>query len=78
MSRDDYRILEALVDPDILEVQSPAVIAYNLDMTRPHISKRLSKFAEEDLVEKIQDGRYRITKDGRLFIKGELDPDTIE
>lgn len=78
MSREDYRILEALGDPDILEVQSPAVIAYNLDITRSHVSRRLSEFADRDLVEKIADGKYRITEQGTRYLEGELDASDLE
>ena len=78
MSRDDYRILEALGDARILEVQSPAIIAYNLDMTRPHVSNRLSEFTDWSLVEKIEDGRYQLTDRGRAYLDGDLDADDLE
>lgn len=78
MSRDDFRILEALGDPEVLVVQSPAIIAYNLDMTRPHVSNRLSKFTDHGLVEKIEDGRYQISDRGRAYLEGELTADDLE
>lgn len=78
MSREDYRILEALADPDILEIQSPAVIAYNLDMTRPHVSNRLREFVEKGVAAKIEDGRYKITDRGTAYLTGDLDAADLE
>ncbi len=72
MTRTDYYILEALEDPDILEIQSPAVIAKNLDITRSHVSRRLSEFQDYELVTKIDQGYYRITEKGRRFVHGDL------
>ncbi|WP_323172861.1 transcriptional regulator [Natrialba sp. PRR66] len=72
MSRDDFRILESLAEPNILKIQSPTIVAYNLDMTRPHVSNRLSEFTQHGLVEKIEDGRYRISERGRAYLDGEL------
>lgn len=78
MSREDFRILEALGDPEILVVQSPAIIAYNLDMTRPHVSNRLSAFTEHGLVEKIENGRYQLSDLGHAYLEGQLDADDLE
>lgn len=78
MSREDYRILEGMADAEILEIQSPAVIALNLDMSRPHVSRRLTEFADRGLVEKIANGRYRITDRGRAYLAGELDAGDLE
>lgn len=78
MSREDFRILEAVGDPEILVVQSPAIIAYNLDMTRPHVSNRLSEFTAHGLVEKIADGRYQMTDRGRAYLEGELPAEELE
>ena len=78
MSRGDYRILEALADPEILTVQSPAVVAYNLDLTRPHVSNRLGAFTRRGLVEKLEDGRYQINDRGRAYLAGDLDAEDLE
>lgn len=78
MSREDFRILEAVGDPEILVVQSPAIIAYNLDMTRPHVSNRLSAFTEHGLVEKIENGRYQMSDLGYAYLEGELDAEGLE
>jgi predicted transcriptional regulator len=65
MTRTDYRILEAMNDAEILSVQSPVIIAKNLGITRQYASMRLSELVERDLVEKVDDGYYRITERGR-------------
>lgn len=78
MSREDYRILEALSDPEILIVQSPSIIAYNLDMTRPHVSNRLREFTSRGYTEKIEDGKYMISEQGRAFLEGEFNPERRE
>lgn len=78
MSREDYRILESLADPDILVVQSPAIIAFNLAMTRPHVSNRLSQFSEKGLVDKVKDGRYKISDFGRDYLEGKVSAEELE
>lgn len=78
MTRSDYYILRALDNTEILEVQSPTVIAYNLDLSREYVSKRLGILSEHKLTEKLDQGRYRITTKGSKFISGELDKDSVE
>lgn len=68
MSKTDYRILEALANAGDLPVQSPSVIAKNLGITRQYCSTRLSELVNRGLVEKIEDGYYRITDEGREFL----------
>jgi len=65
MSKSQYRILEALADAEILAVQSPSLIALNLDLSRQHVSRSLSELVERGLVEKVDTGKYRITSAGR-------------
>ena len=78
MTRSAYHILEALAEVDTLEVQSPSVIAYNLDYRQATVSRKLKELSAHDPVEKIEDGRYRITDTGRDFIQGNLSPGTLE
>ena len=78
MTRSDFYILQALGDAEILEVQSPTIVAYNLDLSREYVSKRLGVLSNYNLVEKLDQGRYRITSKGDEFISGELDSDTIK
>lgn len=78
MSREDFRILESLDDPDILVIQSPSIISYNLDISRSHVSRRLGEFVDRGLVEKVENGRYRISTQGRDYLAGDLDADDLE
>ena len=68
MSKSQYRILEALADAEILAVQSPALIAYNLDLSRQHVSRSLRALVDRGLVEKVDTGKYRITEAGRAEV----------
>jgi predicted transcriptional regulator len=65
MSKSQYRILEALADAEILAVQTPSIIALNLDLSRQHVSRSLSELVDRGLVEKVDTGKYRITSAGR-------------
>ncbi|ELZ46034.1 PhiH1 repressor-like protein [Halorubrum distributum JCM 9100] len=71
MTRSDYYILEAMADPEILHVQSPTILAYNLDISRPYVSNRLGELVERGFVEKVEDGKYRITEEGRQILSQE-------
>ena len=70
MSRTDYQILAALEDSGKLPAQKPSVIAFNLGLSREHVSRRLSEFVERGLVERVESdaGYYRITEAGRQKI----------
>jgi DNA-binding IclR family transcriptional regulator len=70
MSKSQYRILEALADAEVLAVQSPALIAYNLDLSRQHVSRCLSDLVDRDLVKQVDTGKYRITEAGREKVTG--------
>lgn len=65
MTETDYRILSGLADAEQLPVQSPSVLAKNLGRTRPYVSERLGILADRGLVEKVEDGYYRVTDAGR-------------
>ena len=64
MNKTDYRILRGLDDADELAIQSPAVIAKNLGISRQYASMRLSELVDRGYVEKVEDGYYRITQLG--------------
>lgn len=70
MSKSQYRILEALADAEILAVQSPSLIALNLDLSRQHVSRSLVELVDRGLVEKVDTGKYRITSAGRDEVTG--------
>ncbi len=73
----DDRILEILEESEL--ILSPAIISANLDLTRQHVSARLSELAEHGLVQSTETGRghYRITDRGRAYLSGELNADEL-
>ena len=64
----DDRILEVLQTAGI--TLSPAIIAYNLDMSREAVNRRLAELAEQGLVEKIKRGRCEIAHPGEPYLDG--------
>lgn len=62
------------MDAEILEVMSlgliltPAVIADNIDRSREGVSKRLNALEAGGLVQKIERGKYQITKMGLGYL----------
>lgn len=65
MTKSQYRILEAMADAEIVTVLSPSILAYNLDISRVHVSRCLSELVENELVEQVDQGKYQITDAGR-------------
>jgi DNA-binding Lrp family transcriptional regulator len=57
----DFEILEVMRYQLIL---SPTIIAENIGRSREGVSKRLGTMQAGELVEKIDRGKYKITKDG--------------
>lgn len=76
MTQGDDRILETLESSGL--ALSPAVIAYNTDYSRNYINKRVRKLRESDLIERPDDGYYRITGLGRDYLAGELEKAELE
>ena len=76
MTQGDDRILETLADSNL--ILSPAVIAINTEYTRNYINKRVAVLLENGLIERVQDGYYRITEKGQKYLAGELDADDLE
>jgi DNA-binding IclR family transcriptional regulator len=70
MSNTDVLLLVALNSSDLLPVQSPSVLGYNLGMSREHASRRLAKLSDEGYVTKIEDGKYSISERGETFLNG--------
>jgi DNA-binding IclR family transcriptional regulator len=75
MSNTDVLLLVALNSSDLLPVQSPSVLGYNLGMSREHASRRLAKLSDEGYVTKIEDGKYSISERGETFLNGIPDYD---
>ena len=76
MTQGDDRILETLESSGL--VLSPRVIAENTDYTRNYINKRMRKLRENGLVDRVDDGLYRISDKGSAYLAGELDADDLE
>ena len=68
MTQTQWRILKALDEPEILQVQTPAIIAFNLDISKTWANQQLLELVDEGLVEKVAKGKYRITDAGRAKI----------
>jgi predicted transcriptional regulator of viral defense system len=65
MTETQYRILKGLSEPEVFQVQSPAIIAFNLDKSSTWIQQQLSELVDRGLVERVEKGKYRITDAGR-------------
>ncbi len=76
MSPTDDLILQTLADSDL--VLTPAVLAYNLDISRDHVNRRLSKFVEAGLVNRPDRGYYILSETGEQYLTGDLDASELE
>ena len=76
MTQTDDRLLETLEDSNL--VLSPRVLAFNTDYSRHHVSRRLAELKDANLVERVEEGMYRITDRGRAYLAGELDAAEFE
>ena len=68
MTKTQWRILKGLDEPQILTVQTPAIIAFNLDISKTWANQQLAELVEQGYVEKVEKGKYRITDAGRTEI----------
>lgn len=68
MSNTDVLLLVALNSSDLLPVQSPAILGYNLGMSREHASRRLAELSDRGYVTKIEDGKYSLSERGETFL----------
>ncbi len=68
MSNTDVLLLVALDSSDLLPVQSPSILGYNLGMSREHASRRLAKLSDHGYVKKIEDGKYSVSESGETFL----------
>ena len=76
MNPPDDLILQILADSNL--ALSPAVIAYNLDMSREHVNRRLSEFTDRGLVNRPKRGYYEIADRGKAYLAGEFNVDELE
>lgn len=64
----DNAILEILHSSRL--ILTPAVIAYNINYSRDEVNRRLTKLETEELVKRIERGKYRLSKKGERYIEG--------
>jgi len=76
MTQADDRILETLADTDL--ILSPRVLEANIDYSRHYLSTRLGKLRDAGLVDRVDEGLYRITDRGRAYLEGELEAEELE
>jgi len=69
----DHLILHVMVFGHIL---TPAIIAENIDRSRGAVSRRLQTLQAGGFVEKVDRGKYAITKKGTFTITG--NPEVLE
>lgn len=67
----DERILEALNSSGM--ILSPAVIAKNINKTRPEVNRRLTVLVEKGFVDRVERGYYEICDRGSGYLSGEVD-----
>lgn len=75
MSPMDDDILELFHSVDL--VLSPAIIAYNLDYSREAVNRHLSELEDHDIVERIERGKYRITRRGERYLQGRFEETVV-
>ncbi|GAB7017202.1 transcriptional regulator [Halostagnicola bangensis] len=57
---------------------NPTTIGRNIDRDRTGVSRRLSVLVECNLVNKVDEGYYKITDLGKQYLSGDLDADELE
>lgn len=76
MTQGDDRILETLESSGL--TLSPRVIAENTDYSGNYINKRIRRLADAGLVERMDEGLYRISELGQDYLAGDLDAEDLE
>ncbi|WP_436934102.1 MarR family transcriptional regulator [Halovenus marina] len=76
MTQADDRLLESLEGSNM--VLSPRILAVNTDYSRHYVSERLAILLDAQLVEKEDEGLYRITERGKGYLSGEVEAKTLE
>jgi predicted transcriptional regulator len=76
MTKSDDAILMLLDKSSI--VLSPKVIAYNTDLSKQTVYRRIRILLENELVVKVDKGMYEISPKGHAYLKGEIDAEDLE
>lgn len=66
----DDEILAALHGTEL--VLTPAVVAFNTGFSRKEVNRRLIELADHGFVEKVERGKYRLTRRGERYLRGQL------
>lgn len=56
----------------------PRVLSVNTDYSRQYLSTRLGTLRDAKLVDRVDNELYQITDQGRAYLGGELDAETLE
>jgi len=72
----DDRILEIIRDSESGNATDIAKNKY-VRVSRPTVTRRLSKLAEHGLLRELGNGVYIITEQGRQYLDGEIDADEL-
>ncbi len=75
MVRADDAILEIL---DCGLMLGPTTIAKNADLSRQHVSDRLSILIAYEFVERVEEGYYQITDRGEQWLAGDIDASELD
>ena len=67
----DDEILGALHGTDL--VLTPSVVAFNTGFSRKEVNRRLIELADRGFVEKVERGKYRLTRRGERYLCGDLE-----
>ena len=59
-------------------VQTPNTMAINTGYSNRHTSSRALALSEHDLLDRLQEGRYRLTDRGRKVVEKEIGPDELD
>jgi predicted transcriptional regulator len=51
-------------------ILTPSIIAYNTGFSRKEVNRRLITLNEHGLVEKVERGKYRVTRHGERYLRG--------
>ena len=56
-------------------VLTPAIIAHNIEYSREEVNRRLTELDRHGLVERVERGKYRITRLGEQYLQGQVATD---
>ncbi|RQG87043.1 MarR family transcriptional regulator [Natrarchaeobius halalkaliphilus] len=76
MTQADDRVLETLSDSGL--ILSPRILSANTDYSRHYLSTRLGHLLDAGLVERVDEGLYKITDRGQAYLEGDLEAADLE